>query len=123
MSATKTEFENSFYVTGGTLDRDAACYIVRAADQQLYDGLRWGQFCYVLTARQMGKSSLMVRAAARLRDDGVRVAVLDLTTHGQNLTAEQKPTTNATMTWSTSSPIRFPAVCVQTRGSRSCFGA
>jgi hypothetical protein len=83
------EFESSFYVTGGTLDRDAACYVVRQADQQLYDGLCRGQFCYVLTARQMGKSSLMVRTAARLREEGVGVAVLDLTAHGQNLTAEQ----------------------------------
>src|SRR5262245_10971943 len=89
MSATRMELENSFYVTGGTLDRDAACYVVRQADQQLYDGLRRGQFCYVLTARQMGKSSLMVRTAARLREEGVGVAVLDLTALGQNLNAEQ----------------------------------
>ena len=43
----------------------------------------------MLTARQMGKSSLMVRTAARLREEGVGVAVLDLTAIGQNLTAEQ----------------------------------
>ncbi len=89
MNGARIEIESSFYVTGGTLDRDAACYVVRQADRQLYDGLRRGQFCYVLTARQMGKSSLMVRTAARLREEGVGVAVLDLTAHGQNLTAEQ----------------------------------
>src|ERR1043165_6855699 len=37
----------------------------------------------------MGKSSLMVRTAVRLRADGVAVAVLDLTAIGQNVTAEQ----------------------------------
>jgi hypothetical protein len=37
----------------------------------------------------MGKSSLMVRTAARLREEGVGVAVLDLTAIGQNLSAEQ----------------------------------
>jgi len=37
----------------------------------------------------MGKSSLMVRTAARLRTDGVAVAVLDMTAVGQNLDAEQ----------------------------------
>ena len=37
----------------------------------------------------MGKSSLMVRTAARLREAGVAVAILDLTAIGQNLTAEQ----------------------------------
>src|SRR5258705_3971525 len=37
----------------------------------------------------MGKSSLMVRTASRLRDEGVGVVVLDLTAIGQNLSAEQ----------------------------------
>ena len=79
----------SFFVVGGTLRRDAPSYISRAADQNLYRFLQASEFCYVLTARQMGKSSLMVRTAVRLRDDGTRVAVLDLTSLGQNLTTEQ----------------------------------
>ncbi|MGE0883455.1 MAG: AAA-like domain-containing protein [Blastocatellales bacterium] len=80
---------SNFYITGGTLRGDAACYVHRQADQSLFDNLKQGQFCYVLTSRQMGKSSLMVRTAARLREAGVGVAVLDLTAIGQNLTAEQ----------------------------------
>jgi WD40 repeat protein len=63
--------------------------VERRADRELYDALARGEFCYVLTPRQMGKSSLMVRTAARLRQDGWAVAVLDLTAIGQNLTAEQ----------------------------------
>jgi hypothetical protein len=43
----------------------------------------------VLNTRQMGKSSLMVRTAARLKQEGIEVAVLDLTAVGQNLTLEQ----------------------------------
>src|SRR5262249_30806086 len=78
-----------FFITGGTLSRDAQCYVVRKADQELYNGLYQGHFCYVLTSRQMGKSSLMVRAAARLRDGGAGVILLDLTGIGQNLSAEQ----------------------------------
>jgi hypothetical protein len=79
----------SFFVVGGTLRRDAPSYISRAADQDLHKFLQGGEFCYLLTARQMGKSSLMVRTAVRLRDNGTRVAVLDLTSLGQNLTTEQ----------------------------------
>jgi WD40 repeat protein len=79
----------SFYITGGTLHRDAACYIERQADTDLYKGLKGGRFCYVLTSRQMGKSSLMVRTANRLREEGIGVAVLDLTAIGQNLNPEQ----------------------------------
>src|SRR5574341_602472 len=89
MSAAGNQSETGFYVIGGTVERDAPCYIVRRADRELYEGLTQGKFCYVLTPRQMGKSSLMVRTAARLREEGVGVAALDLTAIGQNLSAEQ----------------------------------
>src|SRR4030095_10784436 len=84
-----TNAPENFYVTGGTMRRDTPSYVARRADEDLYDGLRQGQFCYVLTSRQVGKSSLMVQTAARLREEGATVAVLDLTAIGQNLTAEQ----------------------------------
>src|SRR5438094_7637395 len=84
-----------FYHIGGSLHADAPSYVERAADCEIYDALSRGEYCYVLTSRQMGKSSLMVRTAARLRagaseaGGGARVAVLDLTAIGRNLTPEQ----------------------------------
>ena len=78
-----------FFVAGGTLAPGVPSYISRQADEDLYDGLVEGEFCYVLTSRQMGKSSLMVRTAARLRQSGSTVAMLDVTSVGQQVTPEQ----------------------------------
>lgn len=84
-----TEAARPFYVLGGTLARDAPCYVARQADMILHDALAHGELCHVLTSRQSGKSSLMVRVATRLRGEGTAVAVVDLTSVGQNLTPEQ----------------------------------
>ncbi|MEP7339818.1 MAG: AAA-like domain-containing protein [Acidobacteriota bacterium] len=89
MTAAVIQNRPDFYVVGGTMRLDAPSYVARRADEELYDALQRREFCYVLTARQMGKSSLMIRTAARLRATGINVAVLDLTAIGQNLSAEQ----------------------------------
>jgi WD40 repeat protein len=86
---TSQETRRSFFTVGGTLPANAPSYVERKADTDLFAHLMDGQFCYVLTSRQVGKSSLMVRTAIRLRDAGRRVAVLDLTKVGMNLSAEQ----------------------------------
>ena len=60
-----------FYITGETLPLSAASYVDRQADKDLLDNLLAGEFYYVLNSRQMGKSSIMVRTAERLRAEGV----------------------------------------------------
>jgi hypothetical protein len=56
-----------FYQVGGTLSVNAPSYIQRQADQELLEHVTAGDFCYILTPHQMGKSSLVVRAFARLK--------------------------------------------------------
>jgi hypothetical protein len=80
-----SEFDTAWYSAGGTLAPDAPSYVVRAADAGLLEGLLAGDFCYVLTARQMGKSSLVARTARTLRQRGVRVVALDLQLLGKPL--------------------------------------
>jgi len=78
------------YVTGGTLPPDAPSYITRPCDAELLDLCRRGEFAYVLSSRQMGKSSLMARTVVALVEEGLTVAAIDLTTIGsQAVTAEQ----------------------------------
>jgi len=89
MSVVSIPIAQGFYVVGGTMRPDARSYVRRDADEDLFQGLMANEFCHVLTARQMGKSSLMLRTATRLRDSGIGVAALDLTGIGTNLTPEQ----------------------------------
>ncbi len=76
------ENETDFYVVGGTLKPDAPSYIERKTDRELYEHILKGDFCCVLTPRQMGKSSLMIRTAQRLKKQGLRTAIIDLTRIG-----------------------------------------
>ena len=73
---------NYQYTIGGNVPADNKMYVVRQADEDFYQGLKNGEFCYVLNARQMGKSSLRVRVARRLQAQGVACANIDITEIG-----------------------------------------
>jgi hypothetical protein len=70
---------------GGSLALDDPTYVERNADSQLYTALLNGEFCYVLTSWQMGKSSLRLRTRHRLEAERQgRCAAIDLTRLGSD---------------------------------------
>lgn len=75
---------SAFFVTGGTMKPGTRSYIERAADAELYQAVLAGEYCTVLTTRQMGKSSLMARTAAQLRKEGIACATVDLQGKGEH---------------------------------------
>jgi len=74
--------QGSFFQVGGTLAPDSKSYVTRVADTELLRLTRAGEYCNVLTARQIGKSSLMVRTYQQLRREDIHTVVIDLETIG-----------------------------------------
>jgi WD40 repeat protein len=82
--------EASIYTVGGTVQAGNGIYIPRQADEELFLLCQQRKFAYVLTSRQMGKSSLMVRTKQRIANDGFQSVVVDLISlGGVKVTVEQ----------------------------------
>ncbi|OLP19102.1 hypothetical protein BST81_07795 [Leptolyngbya sp. 'hensonii'] len=78
------------YQFGGALPLESPTYVRRKADDEFYQALKAGEFCYVLNSRQMGKSSLRVQTMRRLQQDGIACVAIDITSIGNlEVTPEQ----------------------------------
>ena len=77
------------FVAGGAVQASGGIYLERDADRDLLRHCLAGDFTYILTSRQMGKSSLMYRAAEQLAQHGVVPTIIDLTELGAQTTADQ----------------------------------
>jgi tetratricopeptide (TPR) repeat protein len=74
----------TYFVDGGTLRANTPSYVKRPADDELFEALLNREYCYILTPRQMGKSSLMIRTSQRLKDRNIQSAVVDIQGIGTN---------------------------------------
>ncbi len=81
--------QKNIYTLGGTVQAGTGIYLAREADDTLLELCRNGEFAYILIARQMGKSSLMMRTAERLGSEGVATVKIDLSSLGTRITQEQ----------------------------------
>ena len=80
---------DQYYFSAG-LPEEASTYVKRKADDELYEGLKAGKFCYVLNSSQSGKTSLRIRTKRRLREDGVECATIDLSGGGIKSVSSQE---------------------------------
>lgn len=84
------EVRDFHFRVGGSMPVDAMAYVRRKADDLLVASVQRGELCYVLNTRQMGKSSLRIRAADRLGKAGITCVSIDITSIGSSgTTAEQ----------------------------------
>ena len=81
--------ERAFYTVGGTVQAGGGIYITREADDELFQLCNSGHFARVLTAQQMGKSSLMVNTAKLLAEEGILAVIIDLNQIGTHVTTDE----------------------------------
>jgi WD40 repeat protein len=78
------------YICEATLGLDTQTYVKREADEQLYEELKKGKFCYVFNSRKTGKSSLRVQVMNRLKQEGIACVEMDFSGKGTQLTTPEK---------------------------------
>ena len=73
----KLDATGEFFSVGTPLHAVRAGYVRRTADDVLCETIRSGRYAHVIAPDRSGKSSLIAATAARLENNGYKVAVLD----------------------------------------------
>ena len=77
-TAVNVDSGGEFFSVGPALHAVRAGYVRRRADEQLFETMVAGRYAHVLAPERSGKSSLIAATAARLENQGFKVATLDL---------------------------------------------
>jgi tetratricopeptide (TPR) repeat protein len=81
--------KQTIYTVGGTVQAGGGIYIKRKADDNLLEFCRAGELAFILSSRQVGKSSLMTQTAEQLGKENIRSATVDLSSIGTKVTQEE----------------------------------
>jgi len=82
-SADSGDGGDEFFNVGAPLHAVRPGYIRRPADDLLYSAIVSGSYAHVIAPDRTGKSSLIAATSARLQNNGVKVAVLNLAQIGE----------------------------------------
>lgn len=69
----------------GSIPLDKPTYVPRAIDNNIRQAINEGRFCYLFTARDMGKTSLRVRLSEQLQSEGTVCTFADMSALGTNI--------------------------------------
>ena len=77
------------YTVGGTVQAAGGIYIKRQADDELLELCKRGEYAYILSARQVGKSSLITNVWQQLKREHIQSVIIDLSSIGTSPTEDQ----------------------------------
>lgn len=81
--------EGQRFTVGGSVSVNAL-YVPRQADRELLGLCRAGEYAFILSSRQVGKSSLMLRTAQTLRAEGFQCVTFSLEYLGKETTSAEQ---------------------------------
>ncbi|MCI4668453.1 MAG: SUMF1/EgtB/PvdO family nonheme iron enzyme [Bacteroidia bacterium] len=80
---------STYFQAGGSLSSDTKVYVERSADKEIIDVIKRSRFCYVLSARQMGKSSLKIKTIDTLKEQDWKCAGVEISQIGTKAKTDQ----------------------------------
>jgi WD40 repeat protein len=81
--STAVDKTGEFFNVGAPLHAVRPGYIRRPADEVLYNAVVAGNYAHVIAPDRTGKTSLVAATSARLQNNGIKVAILDLDQIGE----------------------------------------